>query len=267
MIHVAKPGTIRMLSHSKLAYRKPLVLIPKMTAHLTDIEWTEDEHVQLQILVERYTTHGGSGAWRVHRWRLPCFSFVLGDIENCNVISGQWHDESPVDTWVDSPILQWLQDTFLLMLMNKPAEFPDPDRGDASSEARHCVKHGIKWGEASSEARHQVRWGIKWGEASSEVRHQVRWGMKWGTPSETRENWQWAPQSICTTKGGAQLLSSWPGSSFWSSGWPSILRIVWIYSKFRRKWVLLNAQKCSSNSRIQEIPWYSSLHPKWADEA
>jgi len=135
MIQIAKPWTIRRLSESKLANGKPLVRIPKENAHFVDPERTEDEQAKLKTLVERYTSRGASGVWRVHRWRLACFSLVLGDIEDQNDVSGQWHDEWPLDTWVDSPIFRWLRDTFLPMLVKEPAEDPEPDEDEASNEA------------------------------------------------------------------------------------------------------------------------------------
>jgi len=104
MIQIAKPWTIRRWSESNLANGKPLVRIPKENAHLVDLEWTEEEQAKLKTLVERYTSRGASGAWRVHRWRLACFSLVLGDTKDRNDVSGQWYNEWPPDTWVDSPI-------------------------------------------------------------------------------------------------------------------------------------------------------------------
>jgi hypothetical protein len=135
MIQIAKPWTIRRWSESKLANGKPLVRIPKENAHLVDLEWTEDEQAKLKSLVERYTARGASGAWRVHRWRLACFSLVLGDTEDRNDVSEQWYNEWPLDTWVDSPIFRWLRDTFLPMLVNESAEYPEPDEDEASNEA------------------------------------------------------------------------------------------------------------------------------------
>jgi hypothetical protein len=93
MIQMAKPWTIRRWSESKLANGKPLVWIPKVNANLVDLEWTEEEHAMLKTLVERYTSQGASGAWRVNRWRLACFSFALGDTEDRNDMSGQWYNE------------------------------------------------------------------------------------------------------------------------------------------------------------------------------
>ena len=104
MIQIAKRWTIRRWSELKLANGKPPVWIPKKDAHLMDLEWTEEEQASLKTMVERYTSRGTSVAWRVHRWRLACFSLVLGDTEDCSDISGQWYDEWPLNTWVDTPI-------------------------------------------------------------------------------------------------------------------------------------------------------------------
>jgi len=135
MIQIAKPWTIRRWSESKIGNGKPLVQIPKETAHLVDLEWTDEEQAKLKTLVERYTSRGASEAWRVYRWRLACLPLVLGDTEDRNDVSGQWYNDWPLDTWVDSPIFQWLRDTFRPMLVNEPAEYPDPDEDEASNEA------------------------------------------------------------------------------------------------------------------------------------
>jgi hypothetical protein len=93
MIQIAKPGTIWRWSEWKLLNGKPLVRILKENAHLVDLEWTEVEQAKLKTLVERYTLRGTSGAWRVHRWRLACFSMELGDTEDQNDVSGRWYNE------------------------------------------------------------------------------------------------------------------------------------------------------------------------------
>jgi len=93
MFQIAKPRTMRRWSESKLANGKPLVWIPKENAHLVDLEWTEDMQAKLKTLVVRYTSRGGSGAWRVHRWRLACISLGLADTEDRNQHSGQWYDQ------------------------------------------------------------------------------------------------------------------------------------------------------------------------------
>jgi len=135
MIQMVTPWMIRRWSESKLAHGKPLLPILKENAHLVDLEWTEDERAKLKTLVERYTSRGASGVWRVHKWRLACFALVLGDTEHCNDISGQWYNEWPLDTLVDCPIFRWLRDTFLPMIVKEPAESPEPDEDKASNEA------------------------------------------------------------------------------------------------------------------------------------
>jgi hypothetical protein len=102
-----------------LANAKPLVRIRMENAHPINLEWTEDEQVKQKTLVERYTSRGASRAWRVHRWCLAWFSLVLGDTDDQNDDSGHWYTALPPDPWVDSPIFQWLIDTFLPMLVNE----------------------------------------------------------------------------------------------------------------------------------------------------
>ena len=135
MIQIAKPWTMRRWSELKQGNGKPLVRIPQENANLVDLEWTEDEEAKLKTLVERSTSRGASGAWRVHRWRLACLSMVLGDTEDRNDVSGQWYKEWPLDTSVDSAIFRWLQDTFLQMLVKEPAEYSEPDEDEASNQA------------------------------------------------------------------------------------------------------------------------------------
>jgi len=135
IIQIAKPWTMRTWSESKLANRKPPLRIPKENPHLIDLKWNEDEQAKLKALVERYTSHGASGAWRVQRWRQACFLLVLGDTEDRNIVSGQWYTESALDTWVDSPISRWLRETFLPMLVKEHAEYPEPDEDDPLREA------------------------------------------------------------------------------------------------------------------------------------
>jgi len=80
--------------------------------------------------VDRYTSRGASGAWRVNPWRLAYVSFVLGDTEDRNNISGQWYDDSELDTWVDLPIFRLLRDIFLPMVVNEPAQYYEPEEDD-----------------------------------------------------------------------------------------------------------------------------------------
>jgi hypothetical protein len=135
MIRIGKPWTIRRWSELKQANGKPIVRITNENSHLVDLECTEEEQAKLKTLVERDTSQGSSGAWRVHRWRLASLSLVLGDTEDRNNISRQWYNEWPLDTWVDSPIFRWLRDTFLPILVNAAAEYPKRDEDDTSNEA------------------------------------------------------------------------------------------------------------------------------------
>jgi hypothetical protein len=132
MIDIANPWMIRRWSESKMANGKPLVRMPKVIAHLVDLEWTEDKQAKLNALVERYTSYGSSGAWRVHPWQLACFSLVLGDTKDCNDVSGQRYDEWALDAWVNSLIFQWLRETFLPILVKELEEYPEPDEDDPS---------------------------------------------------------------------------------------------------------------------------------------
>jgi hypothetical protein len=135
MIQIANPWMIRRWSESKLANGKPLIRIPKNNAHLVDLELTENEQAILNTLVERYTTRGASGTWRVRRWRLACVSLVLGDSDGWNDVPGQWYNEWPPDTEVGCPILRWLRESFLTMLVKEPAEYSEPDQDEASDVA------------------------------------------------------------------------------------------------------------------------------------
>jgi len=134
MLQIGMPLTIRQWSEFKLAYGKPLVRLPNKNAHLIDVECTEEGQAHLQTLMERYTVRGASGALRVYRWRLPCFTLVLRVTEHCNNVSGQWHNEWPLDTSVELLIFRWLRDTVLAMLVKEPAEYPEPDQDDAPRE-------------------------------------------------------------------------------------------------------------------------------------
>ena len=110
--------------------------IPKENAPLIDLDWTEDEQSNtLKALVESYTSHGGTGACRVHRWRLACLSLVLGAREDHNNMSRKWYSEWPLDTLVDTPVFRWLRETFLPVLVNQHAEYPEPDEDDPLREA------------------------------------------------------------------------------------------------------------------------------------
>jgi len=135
MIQIATPWMIRRLSEWKLANGKPLVRVMKENAHLVDLECTEDKQAKLKTLLEIYTSWGASGGWRVHRWQLACFSLVLGDTEDRNEVSGPWYGEWPLDTWMDFLISSGLTELFLPMIVNKSAEYREPDEDEASHDA------------------------------------------------------------------------------------------------------------------------------------
>jgi len=135
MIQIANPWTIGRWSESKVTNGKPLVRILNINAHLVNLEWTEDKWVKRKTFVARYISRGASGACRVHKWRLAWFSLGLRDTEDRNDVSGQWYEERALNTWVDSPIFGWLRETFLPILVKEPAEYPKPDKDEASNEA------------------------------------------------------------------------------------------------------------------------------------
>jgi len=143
-IRIAKRWRIHRWLQSKLAYGKLLVQILKENAHHVDREWTEDVQAKLQTLVERCTSCGASGAWRVHRWWLPCSSLVLGVNVDQVHVSGQWYDELPLNTWVDCPMFWSLREILLPMLINKSAEYPEPGEDEASIEALLHRSESIK---------------------------------------------------------------------------------------------------------------------------
>ena len=59
---------------------------------------------------------------------------MLGETEAGFDVSGQWYDEWPLDTWVDSPIFRWLRETSLPLYVNEPAEYAEPGEDDTSRE-------------------------------------------------------------------------------------------------------------------------------------
>jgi len=133
MIQIATTWKRWRWSELKLAKGNPLVRILNENAHLVDLKWTEQEQAKLKTLVERYTSQGASGAWRVHRWQLAWFSWVLRDTEDQNDISSQSYDEWPLDSSVDSQLFWQLRDSLLPMLVNAPTEYPEPDKDEASN--------------------------------------------------------------------------------------------------------------------------------------
>jgi hypothetical protein len=59
---------------------------------------------------------------------------VLGDTEDWNNVLGQWDNEWPLDTWVDTPIFRWLRNPFLQILFKEPADYPKREKEEASNE-------------------------------------------------------------------------------------------------------------------------------------
>ena len=167
--------TIRRWSESKLAIGKPHVHLRKENAHHVDLEWTEEEEAKLKTIVERYTARGASGAWRVHRWRLACFSSVLGDTKDRNDVSGHWYNEWPLDTRVHSPIFRWPRDTFLPMLFKEPAEYPKPDENNARNELPLHEPESIHSSLPSAPPPHK---GVLLCPLPSEVRNLKGWLTK-----------------------------------------------------------------------------------------
>jgi hypothetical protein len=68
------------------------VWIPKENAYLVVFEWTDDEQAKLNIQVESHTSLGVSGAQRVHRRWLACFSLLSEDMKDYNNVTGKWYD-------------------------------------------------------------------------------------------------------------------------------------------------------------------------------
>jgi len=162
-------------SESELVDRRTLVPIQMENAHHVDFEWTEEEQAELQILVERYTLQGLSGAWRVHRSCLACFSLVFRDTKDHNDISGQWYDKWPLDTLVHFPIIRWLTDRSLPMLVNAPAEYPEPEEDDASNEA---LLHAPESNECSLPGARSSQTAVLFCPLCALLRHLMWWLTK-----------------------------------------------------------------------------------------
>jgi hypothetical protein len=60
----------------------------------------------------------------VHRWRLACFSLVLGDTEDKNVRGECIQSWSEIDDLSEPPLLRWLREDFIPILVRQPAEYP-----------------------------------------------------------------------------------------------------------------------------------------------
>jgi len=145
-------------------------------AHLLGLECIEGERAQVKTVVGWYTSRGVSGAWRVNRGRLACFSSVFVDTEDRNDVSRQWYDAWPLDTWVDSPIFRWPRETFLPMLVKKPAEYSEPDNDDEIREALHPLQDR---NENALPGAPPPRKAVPFCSLSAQVRHSNWWLTKW----------------------------------------------------------------------------------------
>jgi len=125
--------------------------------------------------MERYTSWGASGAWRVPRWWLPYFLLVLGGTENRNDVSGQWYNEWQPNPWVDSPIFRSLRMTFLPMLAKGPAEYPKPDEDEASNEEPLYKPERTKSSLPRAPSPHKA---LLLGPLAGEVRYMKWWLTK-----------------------------------------------------------------------------------------
>jgi hypothetical protein len=65
MIQIAKCKLRRRWLETKRANRIPQVQFPQDSAHLIQLEWTEQEQVKLKTFGERYTSMCDSAAGRV----------------------------------------------------------------------------------------------------------------------------------------------------------------------------------------------------------
>jgi len=119
MIQIAKRWTIKQWYESKLASTKPVNLMRNANAPLIDVDSSEERLANLTTQVERYSSRGALGAWRVDRWWLVYFSLMLGDTEHYYHICGQFYCKWPLDTWLAFQMFRWLRVAFLPMLVNE----------------------------------------------------------------------------------------------------------------------------------------------------
>ena len=128
MIDVFRPWTIHRYTESKLASGAPLISIPTKIIHQVLLEWTAEEQECLATTIGRQQqqtlTEEHGVAWRVHRWQLASFSFLLqeegdhhGDDER------KWREEWEPTNFDKGPIFRWLQG-FMNDLVTKSATIP-----------------------------------------------------------------------------------------------------------------------------------------------
>jgi hypothetical protein len=159
-----------------LANWKPVGQKLNESVHLIDLESTQDKQDKLKTLVQRYTSQGASGVWRVHRWWLAYFSLVVGDREDWNDDSGPWYDEWPLDTLVDSPTIQRLCNIFLLMLVDEPAEYPGHDNDKALNEV---LVHKPESDESALPRAPPLQKVVLFCQLPGQVCHLKWWQTRW----------------------------------------------------------------------------------------
>ena len=118
ILQIIKPWTLRSGAEFKHPNGIPLVIILKENEQLDDPEWTGDEQLTLNMLVERTSSPSSAKPWSIYRWKRGCFSVVLEDTKGHKSISGEWSDEWPLKTCVEPLMSQWLKLTFPWMVGN-----------------------------------------------------------------------------------------------------------------------------------------------------
>lgn len=107
----------------KLANGLPILLILNENANKVAVKWTEKAQVKLKTHDKKNNSEGPSESWRVHSRWIACISVVLRDTNDCNKISEDWYNEWPHHAWVNSPIFQWLRESFLPLPVKEPADY------------------------------------------------------------------------------------------------------------------------------------------------
>jgi len=59
----------------------------------------------------------------------------MGDTDDHHDAGGKSYDQSPLNIRVDSPMNQWLRETFLAIDVNEPVEYQEPYQHEASSKS------------------------------------------------------------------------------------------------------------------------------------
>ena len=160
MITVARPWTIRRWAESRLASGAPLANIPQEMTHQVPLQWSTEEQAQLKKVVLRLQSaalsesHGV--AWRVHRWQLACFSFVLED-DGDRHANGEWRKlGGSLENFVEGPIFRWLRE-FLPALMQARARIPRMTPNDEELES-DLPQKAVMFCPLPGQVRHVAWW-------------------------------------------------------------------------------------------------------------